>query len=63
MWCLVSGIIGHECKHCGEVLPEIRNIKQVHQWIEERGALTGAEFRFLRKAWGRVPKKQPNASQ
>src|SRR5262245_55812743 len=55
---VLSGITVHECKHCGEVLPEIRNIKQVHQWIAEylikkQGALTGAEFRFLRKAIGK----------
>jgi putative zinc finger/helix-turn-helix YgiT family protein len=59
---VLSGITVHECKHCGEVLPEIRNIKQVHQWIAEylikkQGVLTGAEFRFLRKAMGKSAKE------
>lgn len=59
---VLSGITVHECKHCGEVLPEIRNIKQVYQWIAEylikkQGALTGAEFRFLRKAMGKSAKE------
>jgi putative zinc finger/helix-turn-helix YgiT family protein len=59
---VLKGITVHECKHCGEVLPEIRNIKQIHQWIAEyllkkQGALTGTEFRFLRKAMGKSAKE------
>ena len=59
---VLKGITVHECKHCGEVLPEIRNIKQIHQWIAEyllkkQGALTGPEFRFLRKAMGKSAKE------
>lgn len=59
---VLSGITVHECKHCGEVLPEIPNIKQVHKWIAEyllkkQGPLTGEEFRFLRKAMGKSAKE------
>jgi putative zinc finger/helix-turn-helix YgiT family protein len=51
---ILKDIPVHECKACGEVLPEIKNIKQVHKWIAEylvrkESPLTGAEFRFLRK--------------
>jgi len=55
---VLKGITVHECKHCGEVLPEISNVKQIHKWIAEylvrkQGPLTGDEFRFLRKALGK----------
>lgn len=45
----------HECLRCGELLPEISNVKQIHKWIAEylltkKTPLTGEEFRFLRKA-------------
>ena len=44
----------YECPSCGELLPEIANVKQIHKWIAEyllrkRSPLTGEEFRFLRK--------------
>jgi putative zinc finger/helix-turn-helix YgiT family protein len=55
---ILKNILVHECKHCGEVLPEISNVKQVHKWIAEyllnkHGPLTGDEFRFLRKSMGK----------
>ena len=51
---VLGNITVHECKNCGEVLPEIPNVRQVHKWIAEylvrkTGPLTGEEFRFLRK--------------
>ncbi len=54
---VLKGITVHECKECGEVLPEIQNVKQVHNWIAEylvkkQSPLTGQEFRFLRKQLG-----------
>jgi putative zinc finger/helix-turn-helix YgiT family protein len=55
---VLKGIRVYECKACGEVLPEIRNVKQVHKWIAEylikkQSPLTGEEFRFLRKSMGK----------
>ncbi|MGH7826704.1 MAG: type II TA system antitoxin MqsA family protein, partial [Candidatus Binatia bacterium] len=54
---LLKNITVHECAKCGELLPEIANVKQVHKWIAEylvkkQSPLTGAEFRFLRKQMG-----------
>lgn len=51
---VLKSITVHECRRCGELLPEIRNVKQVHRWIAEylvkkQSPLTGQEFRFLRK--------------
>ena len=59
---VLKGITVHECKHCGEMLPEISNVKRIHKWIAEyllsKGApLTGEEFRFLRKAMGKSAKQ------
>jgi putative zinc finger/helix-turn-helix YgiT family protein len=59
---VLKNIRVHECKACGEVLPEIQNVKQIHKWIAEyllkkQGSLTGEEFRFLRKAMGRSAKE------
>jgi putative zinc finger/helix-turn-helix YgiT family protein len=59
---VLKNITVHECKACGEVLPEIRNIKQVHKWIADylirkQGPLMGEEFRFLRKAMGMSAKE------
>ena len=44
----------YECPSCGELLPEVANVKQIHKWIAEyllrkQSPLTGEEFRFLRK--------------
>lgn len=54
---VLKAIRVHECKACGEFLPEIPNVKQVHKWIAEylvrkHSPLTGQEFRFLRKQMG-----------
>jgi putative zinc finger/helix-turn-helix YgiT family protein len=54
---VLKGIAVHECKECGEVLPGIKNVKQIHEWIAEylvkkESPLTGPEFRFLRKQMG-----------
>jgi putative zinc finger/helix-turn-helix YgiT family protein len=54
---VIKNIRVHECKACGEILPEIPNVKRVHKWIAEylvkkNSPLTGAEFRFLRKQMG-----------
>jgi putative zinc finger/helix-turn-helix YgiT family protein len=54
---ILKNIRVHECKECGEILPEIQNVKQVHHWIAEylvkkQSPLTGTEFRFLRKQMG-----------
>jgi putative zinc finger/helix-turn-helix YgiT family protein len=59
---VLKNIKVHECKSCSEVLPEIRNVKQVHRWIAEylltkRTPLTGEEFRFLRKAMSKSAKE------
>ena len=56
---VLQNIKVHECKACGEVLPEIPNVKQVHKWIAEylvkkQSPLTGGEFRFLRKHMGMI---------
>ncbi len=44
----------YECKRCREILPEISNVKDLHQQIAEiiinkPSALSGKEFRFVRK--------------
>lgn len=54
---VLKSVTIHECPNCGEVLPEIPNVKQVHRWIAEylvrkQSPLTGEEFRFLRKHMG-----------
>lgn len=54
---ILKNIRVYECKACGEILPEIQNAKQVHEWIAEYlvkklSPLTGQEFRFLRKQLG-----------
>lgn len=59
---VLKSITVHECAKCGEVLPEIANVKQVHKWIAEyllnkQAPLTGEEFRFLRKAMGKTAKE------
>ena len=59
---VLKGIPVHECKHCGEFLPEISNVRQIHKWIAEyllnkQTPLTGEEFRFLRKAMGKSAKE------
>ena len=68
---VLSGIKVHECKHCGEVLPEIRDIKQVHQWIAEyllkkQGRPYGRRVPVSEKSHGeerqgnsRVPRSEP----
>lgn len=52
----------HSCPKCGEVLPEIRDIKGLHAAIADhlfgkRTPLTGAEIRFLRKQMGMKAKE------
>ena len=59
---VLKNIRVHDCKACGELLPEISNVKQIHAWIAEyllnkRTPLTGDEFRFLRKATGKSAKE------
>lgn len=59
---VLKNITVHKCKACSEILPEIRNINQVHRWIAEYlikkpGPLTGEEFRFLRKAMRKSAKE------
>lgn len=59
---ILKNIRVHECKGCGEVLPEIQNVKQIHEWIAEylvkkKSPLTGEEFRFLRKQLGMSAKE------
>lgn len=54
---VLKNITVHECRGCGELLPEISNVKQIHKWIAEylvkkQSPLTGQEFRFLRKQMG-----------
>lgn len=54
---VLKNITVHECRRCGELLPEISNVKQIHKWIAEylikkQSPLTGGEFRFLRKQMG-----------
>ena len=51
---VLGNITVHECPRCGEVLPEIPKVKQIHKWLAEylvkkQSPLTGEEFRFLRK--------------
>ena len=63
---LKRGVEGYHCARIRTLrrgLAGIRNIKQIHQWIAEyllkkQGALTGAEFRFLRKAMGKSAKEK-----
>lgn len=54
---VLGNITVHECPSCGEVLPEIPKVKQIHKLIAEylvkkQSPLTGEEFRFLRKTMG-----------
>ena len=51
---ILKDLTVYECKNCREVLPEIPNIKRLHQNIAEflikkPSTLSGNEFRFLRK--------------
>lgn len=54
---VIIEITVHHCPKCGEVLPEIQNVKALHALIADRlfqkpTSLTGAEVRFLRKEMG-----------
>ena len=59
---VLKNITVYECAKCGEILPEIANVKQVHRWIAEyllrkQSLLTGEEFKFLRKSMTKSAKE------